>query len=244
MKKLLFFLVLLPLLLITGFVLWALTPPAPLEEAQRALASNPWVEIQTQPWITFSPLEHPKTTGLILYPGGRIDPRAYAPAAAAIASSGYLVVIVPMPLNLAVLDPQAGAEVIAGHPEIENWAIGGHSLGGAMAASFAHAHPEQVDGLVLWAAYPARKDDLSQNQLEVVSIFASLDGLADLKQIQASQSLLPKSTEWIEIEGGNHSQFGWYGNQWGDNPAAISRSEQQREVIQTTLDLLARIDKE
>lgn len=215
-----------------------------MEEAQRALTSNPWVEIQNQPWITFSSLENPKTTGLILYPGGRIDPRAYAPAAAAIAKSGYLVVIVPMPLNLAVLDPQAGAEVISVHPEIERWAIGGHSLGGAMAASFAYSYPEEVDGLVLWAAYPARSNDLSGINLEVVSIFASLDGLADLEQIKASQTLLPENTEWIEIEGGNHSQFGWYGEQWGDNRAAISRAEQQRDVIQATLDLLTRLETE
>ena len=104
------------------------------------------------------------------------------------------MVIVDMPLNLAVLNPGAADKVMAAYPEIQHWAIGGHSLGGAMAANYAVNHPEQVQGLVLWAAYPASSDDLSSSNLRVVSIFGSLDGLATGEKIEASRPLLPADT--------------------------------------------------
>ena len=102
-----------------------------------------------------------------------MDARSYAPAARAIAAQGYLVVIVPMPFNLAVFKPAAAEAVIAAHPEIEHWAIGGHSLGGAMAANYVYTHPDAVQGLVLWAAYPAGNNSLADRQLAVVSIYGT-----------------------------------------------------------------------
>lgn len=90
-----------------------------------------------------------------------MDPVAYAPVARDIAAAGYLTVIDPMPLNLAVLDLQGAGDIIAGFPDITSWAIGGHSLGGAMAAEFAFRNPGVVDGLALWAAFPAANSDLS-----------------------------------------------------------------------------------
>ena len=237
-KKWLWLLLLIPVLALSGFVIWAETGPGPMPEAQAALQSNAQVQVTTSPWLTFQPTDGQATTGLIFYPGGRVDPGAYAPAAQAIAEQGYLVVIVPMPLNLAVLSPERGQAVMDAHPEIQKWAVGGHSLGGAMAANFAHGHSEEVQGLVLWAAYPASSDDLSTSNLQVVSISATQDGLATGDKIEASRALLPANTKWVTIEGGNHAQFGWYGPQSGDNPASISREQQQQEVIAATLDLL------
>jgi dienelactone hydrolase len=180
------------------------------------------------------------SAGLILYPGGRVDLRSYAPTAREIAAQGYLVVVVPMPLNLAFFAPDRAAEVIAAFPEVDRWAIGGHSLGGAMAARFAHRYPSTVHGLVLWASYPAASDDLSaRGDLAVASIYGTLDGLATEDEIAASRPLLPPDTRWVAIEGGNHAQFGWYGPQRGDNPATISREAQQQETIAGTLALLA-----
>lgn len=176
--------------------------------------------------------------GLILYPGGRVDARAYAPAARAIARHGFLVTIVPMPLDLAFFDLDAAREVISAHPEIDRWAVGGHSLGGAMAARFAHRNPDLISGLVLWAAYPAESDDLSERDLRVTSISASADGLATPDEIAASRTLLPPETRWVVVEGGNHAQFGWYGDQAGDNPARVSRAEQEAQVVSATVDLL------
>ena len=168
-----------------------------------------------------------------------MDPRSYSPAAQAVAGEGYLVVIAPMPLNLAVFAADAAGDVIAAYPDVSPWAIGGHSLGGAMAARFTYSHPGEVQGLVLWAAYPDGSNDLSDRDLAVTSIYGTLDGLATMEKIDASRPLLPPTTEWVAIEGGNHGQFGWYGPQSGDNPASISREEQQRQVVAATLELLA-----
>ncbi len=224
-------------LLVGGFVVWSSTPARPMPEVYERVPSLAEVSAGER-WLTFSPADGASTVGLILYPGGRVDFRAYAPTAQAIAEQGYFVVLVRMPLNLAVFAPDAAAEVIAAYPEIEHWAVGGHSLGGVMAAHFAAAHPGAVDGLVLWAAYPASSDDLSQSGVRVVSISASFDRLATPEKIAASRPLLPADTVWVTIEGGNHAQFGWYGPQSGDAPAAIPREAQQAQIVEATVALL------
>lgn len=222
---------------------WAERTPPPMPEALAALESDPVVQVDANRWLVFAPAQEQPQVGLILYPGGRVDVRSYAPAARAIAEKGYLVTLVPMPLNLAVFAPDAAGEVIASFPEIGRWAIGGHSLGGAMAARYAYAYPSAVEGLVLWAAYPDTRNDLSDRPLSVTSIYATLDGLATVEKIEASRSLLPSGTQWVAIEGGNHAQFGWYGPQSGDNPATISREEQQRQVVAATAQLLEGLEE-
>jgi len=96
-----------------------------------------------------------------------------------------------------------------------------------------------VDGLALWAAYPAESDDLSSSDLTVVSVYASEDGVAEVDSVLASEPLLPDDTRWVLIEGGNHAGFGWYGPQSGDNPRTISLESQQEQVISATAELLA-----
>ena len=208
-----------------------------------ALESDAQVASNTEPWLTFRPVNQQPTAGLILYPGGRVDPRSYAPAAREIAAEGYLVVVVPMPLNLAFFAPDRAARVMTAFPEVERWAIGGHSLGGAMAARFAYRQPSAVQGLVLWASYPAASYDLSARELAVVSIYGTRDGLATEEEIAASRPLLPAETRWVAIAGGNHAQFGWYGPQRGDSSATISREAQQQEVVAATLTLLGTLEK-
>jgi len=225
-----------------GFVAWGLIIPAPMPEAIAALQSDAQVNVSTEPWLQFQPNQQMPTTGFIFYPGARVDPRAYAPQAHAIAAQGYLVVIVPMPLNLAVFGSGRASSVIQAYPNIENWVIGGHSLGGSMAALYAYNHNDQIDGIVFWASYPASSNDLSGSTIKVTSIYATLDGLATQDKIDASRKLLPADTTWVQIVGGNHAQFGWYGPQPGDNPATISRVEQQAQAVQSTLDLLNTVD--
>ncbi len=221
-----------------GFVVWGETPAQPMPEALATLKSDTQVTVTSSQWLVFTPASSVPTTGFIIYPGGRVDDRAYAPAAHQIAAQGYLVVIVPMPLNLAVFGVNAAHDVQAAYPQIRHWAIGGHSLGGAMAAAFAKTHPGAVQGLALWAAYPASSDDLSHSMLHVVSIFGSQDGLATGEKMDASRPLLPADTTWVQISGGDHAQFGWYGDQAGDNPASISRSDQQAQVVTATIGML------
>lgn len=218
-----------------GFYLWATSaaPPQPVALSAAAEATTR----TSDNWLVFGSDE--AEVGLIFYPGGRVDARAYAPAAQAIAQNGFLVVIVPMPLNLAFTDINAADRVRAAFPSVDHWAIGGHSLGGAMAAQYAYDHPGAVDGLVLWAAYPAESASLAdRTDLIVVSVYASGDGLATPAEIEASRALLPLQTSYAEIEGGNHAGFGYYGPQSGDGEASISVDAQQTQTIAATLTLL------
>ena len=143
-----------------------------------------------------------------------------------------------MPLNLAVLAPNTAQQIIAAFPEVRRWAIGGHSLGGAMAAQFVATHPTAAQGLALWAAYPPDNASLATWNGQVVSIAGTLDGRATPATIEASKPLLPPSTRFVVIEGGNHAQFGDYGPQRGDNPATISAEEQRRQAVAATVQLL------
>jgi pimeloyl-ACP methyl ester carboxylesterase len=230
---------LLLIVMMAGFVLWGETPARPMAEALAALQPDEKVSVTTGKWLVFAPAGSQPDAGFIFYPGGRVDFRAYAPAARQIAAQGYLVIIPRMPLNLAVFDAGAAEKIIAAYPEIQRWAIGGHSLGGAMAANFVKNHPEEVQGLVLWASYPADSDDLTNSGMPVASIYGTLDGQAE--KIPASRALLPAGTRWTVIEGGNHAQFGWYGAQAGDNPATISRGAQQEQAVAATLAFLEQL---
>jgi acetyl esterase/lipase len=237
------------LLLLTVLVVIALAAVAwfsltypPLPEALAALQSDAEVSVQAGPWWVFRPAEDDASVGLILYPGGLIDGRAYAPAARAIAAEGYVVAIVPMPLRLAVLGAERGTAVVEAFREVERWAIGGHSLGGAMAAQFARRHPDRVQGLVLWAAYPSGSDDLSASDLQVLSLYATNDGLTSFEEIEDSRLLLPPDTQFVAIEGGNHAQFGAYGPQRSDGVATISREAQQAQIVAATVGLLQELE--
>src|SRR3990170_1004030 len=131
MRKLKWIALILGIMLLLGvmsFAIWAMNPPQLMPEAQAALISDESVEVQSEPWLIFQPTRGTPDTGLILYPGGRVDPRAYAPEARIIAESGYLVVVVPMPLNLAVFGADQAGNVISAFPDVDHWVIGGHSL--------------------------------------------------------------------------------------------------------------------
>ena len=211
-----------------------------MAQALASLQGDDKVGVIEGEWIVFQPLAIARETGFIFYPGGHVDPRAYAPPARALAAQGYLVAITPMPLTLAILSPNRADDVIKNHPEIEHWYIGGHSLGGATAAIYADRNPDAVDGVVFWAAYPPDSNSLAdQPDLQVASIYGTLDGLATPAKIEASKALLPPNTTYVPIEGGNHAQFGYYGPQDGDNEATITREEQQTQVISATLAALS-----
>ncbi len=230
--KILIIIAILIVLMMTGFSIWAYTPANPMPDAVDALQSDTDVIVSSDGWVTFSPSTGVPETGIILYPGGRVNYQAYAPIAHKLAAQGYFVSLVPMPFNLAVFGSEKADQVISANPEIMNWVIGGHSLGGAMAASYVYNNPGVVEGLVLLAAYPANSQSLANSDVKVLSISGTRDGLATADKISASIPLLPKNTLYEFIKGGNHAQFGWYGPQAGDNPAEISREEQQNIVLE------------
>jgi hypothetical protein len=222
---------------LTVGVLYFATPQPELPEASAALASTSTVTYAVDDGrLTFTPVGAPPTIGLIVYPGGKVSAASYAPLAQRIAARGYLVVIVPMPLNLAVLGIDRAGAVIDAHPEIRHWAIGGHSLGGSMAAQYA-AGDTRIQALALWASYSAT--NLSARSLRVLVAYGSLDnGAAGFVSPERLANLPPNPTI-VEIAGGNHEQMGWYTGQPNDPPATISRADQQDRVAEATAALLA-----
>jgi hypothetical protein len=229
---------------VLGFILWASAALGPSQLALDALKSDNQVEVTvSSSQIVFKPVGKEAKTGLIFYPGGKVDFRSYAPQLKRVASQGYLVVLVRVPLNLAIFGVETATGVIKSFPYITNWALAGHSLGGSMAALYVFNHPDAIQGLVLWASYPASNNNLSSRSLAVTSIYGTLDGLATGDKIAASQPLLPAATRWVAIEGGDHAQFGSYGAQPGDNPATISAEAQLEITASSTADLLKQIDR-
>ncbi len=222
---------------------WATYARPPLPEAVEALESDDMVDVSQNPWLSFSPIQDTPTTGFIFYPGGRVDPRAYASLARAISSEGYLVVIPEMPINMAVFNPNIADEIIAYYPDIKHWAIGGHSVGGTMAAQYTDKHPEIIEGLAIWASYPADSTDISDLDIPVISIYGSREVTVNDESVGERKHLLPEDTLYIRIEGGDHHQFGAYEINPEDHLATTSRASQHQQIIQATLELLETVSQ-
>ena len=203
--------------------------------ATAALATDAAVTVeQTDDAIAFIPSE--AIAGFIFYPGGLVPAEAYASLLRTLAESGVLCVVLKMPLRLAVLDMDAADGVAAQYPEVTRWAIGGHSLGGAMAASYAAKQGEEFDALVLLAAYSTA--ELPEG-LSVVSIYGDVDGVMNQEKYAEYRSNLPECAVEIVIPGGNHAQFGDYGHQKGDGVATVTAQEQLNATVQAILPILA-----
>lgn len=168
--------------------------------------------------------------GLIFYPGGKVEYVAYAPLMRELAQNGILCIVPHMPGNLAVFDMYAGEELMQSYPNVEHWYIGGHSLGGSMAAECAYKYSDSFEGLILCAAYSTK--DLSTTDLKVLSIYGSEDKVLSMEKYQSNRSNLPEDVIEKVIDGGCHAYFGSYGAQDGDGTPTISNAEQ----IQTTVD--------
>jgi len=228
-----------------GFITWGLTPLGPTDRALAAMESDAVVTVQDNGnFIVFTPTAGTPITGYIFYPGGHVDYRSYAPVAREIASRGYLVSVVEMPLSLAVFGVDRADDVIAAYPDIRYWVLGGHSLGGSMAASYAKKNPGTVQGLVLWASYPADNDDLSGTELKGLSTYGSNDLVLGRDQFNATLPLLPPGTIVQVIQGGNHAQFGNYGPQPGDGIATIPAADQQLQAADLTVRILRVVEGE
>ena len=220
-----------------GFVVWAETPLKASPVALTALETNAQVKVTVgDGFIAFQPVNVDLSTGFIFYPGGHVDYRAYSPALRMIAEQGYFVALLEVNLNLAFFDVNAADRVITKYPAIQHWVVGGHSLGGIAAADYALQHLDALDGLIFWASYPAN-DSLKNKNIKILSIYGTLD-MAGMSTFDEKRPLLPSETEFVVIQGGNHSQFGDYGFQSGDNEASISRVDQQRQVVDATVGFL------
>ena len=217
---------------------WATYARPPLPEAVEALISDDQVEVTQEPWLTFTPTSDPSNTGFIFYPGGRVDPKAYASLMRKLSSEGYLVVVPSMPINMAVFNPNIADEIMEHYSEIQHWVIGGHSVGGAMAAQYTGNHPKTIDGLAIWASYPPDNIDISDLYIPVVSVYGSRELRVNDESVGERKHLLPEDTRYVRIEGGDHHQFGAYEINPQDHLATISRASQHDQIIQATLEIL------
>ena len=234
-------------------------PYPPMPEAIEALESDQDVtfqKIEVADWeedenfyYTFEPKRKKPTVGFIIYPGGLVDPASYAPVARAIAAKGFLAIIVKMPSDLAIFGVDRATVVMDDYGTIETWIIGGHSLGGVSSCAFAQNNSEKVDGVVMWASYPSGAYSIHDKDLRVISIYGTNDGLATIEEdIEPSKAHYPPDARFEPIEGGNHTQFGWYDTspdplQPGDSPADITREEQQTQIVQITAGFLNQFTK-
>lgn len=219
-------------LAIAGLLLW-LQPAVATQRGLDSLSTTATVTvIDSRQQTIYEPAVAP-TAGLVLYPGAKVDPRAYAPIARGIAEGGFRVVVPKCAFDLALLCENAAATSLT--PDIP-WAVGGHSLGGVAAASFASRTP--VDGLVLLASYPL--SDLSERGgLRALSLSGTRDGLTTPDDIDARKHLMPRDTQYSPIIGAIHAHFGDYGQQRGDGVPTITRAQAQSRIVTDATDFLA-----
>lgn len=199
------------------------------QKAKDAMRGTSAVQVEkTETYYKFTGSEE-TDRGIIFYPGGKVEETAYAPLMEQLAEAGYQVYLMRMPFRLAVFDMDAADPVIEKEQDITHWYLMGHSLGGAMAASYAAKHTDEVSGLALLGAYSTA--DLTDSGISVLCIYGSEDGVLNRKKYEKYKKNLPDDyTEYV-IDGGNHAGYGNYGEQKGDGSALISEKEQKQQVV-------------
>ncbi|WP_107765325.1 alpha/beta hydrolase [Nocardioides terrigena] len=225
-------------LVVVGSLLWLRPFPAS-PTALDAMDGTPDVRVTSSATrITLTPTAATPRTGLVFQPGARVDPRAYVPLLSRVSAAGVLVVVVKQPLAVGFTAIGAPGDVIDDHPEVEEWSVGGHSLGGVVASVYADDHPDEVGGLLLWASYPL--DSMAgRTDLAVASVSGTNDGLATPADIEASRADLPASTTFVAVEGAIHAFFGDYGEQPGDGTPTISRADAQEQIAEASIALVS-----
>lgn len=233
-KKLLWILLLVLLVALAAlymiFIGWNFPADA---TAVAALASDETVQVRETDygWHFDGPSDE---RALIFYPGGKVEATAYAPLLHQLASEGLDACLVQMPLRLSFFGADRASTVMAEH-DYPHWYIGGHSLGGVSAGTYASTHSDMLDGVILLASYVSKP---LGDGLDVLMIRGSTDGVLNMKRYEASMSLVPASTVEVVIEGGNHAQFGSYTLKQTDGSPSISGEEQMRQTVRAILDFL------
>jgi pimeloyl-ACP methyl ester carboxylesterase len=235
-----------------GFLLWAIISLSWLANSVRTrgvddnlLLSTQGVTVVDSPTaLEFLPAKPTGKSGLIFICGAGIHSHAYAPLLRPIADAGYPVSIVKLPYRFAPLSShkEAAADrvrsLVAAHTEVLHWVIAGHSLGGAITARIAQTERGSDKAFVLIGTTHPKEHDLSKIDAQVTKVYATNDGVAPADKIMLNKALLPAGTKWVEIKGGNHSQFAHYGHQLFDGEATISREVQQAMTRETLLEAL------
>ena len=197
--------------------------------------------------LEFMPASANRNAALVFICGAGIHPHAYAPLLRPVADSGHAVFVVRLPYRFAPLAPHKDEAldrvraIIAAHPEVGHWVVAGHSLGGALAARLARSERGLDAAFVLIGTTHPKEDDLSRLDAPFTKVYATNDNVAPYDRVMAGKRLLPSHTEWVEIKGGNHSQFGHYGHQLFDGTATISREAQQAATREVLLGVLRKV---
>lgn len=194
------------------------------KEAIAAFAYSNTIDIEQTSDRVIAYIPEDPTAGFIFYPGGKVEHTAYEPLMLACAEKGILCILTEMPFHLAVLDINAAAGIQERFPEIQNWYIGGHSLGGSMAASYLGSNTTDFDGLILLGSYSTA--DFSETDLSVLSIYGSEDHILNMDKYKEYKSNLPSDFSELVIDGGCHAYFGMYGEQDFDGIPSIQNTEQ------------------
>ena len=200
-----------------------------LDTAVAATASDETVTVTNPDGDTYYFIPSDIKAGLIFYSGGKVEYTAYAPLMHKLAENGILCILPHLTGNLAILDGNAADGYMEEYPEVENWYVGGHSLGGVAASRYADKHSDSLSGLILLASYSTR--DLSDSGLNVISVYGSEDCILDMDQYEKARQNLPPDFREYVIDGGIHAYFGNYGEQKGDKTPSISREEQQDTTV-------------
>ena len=209
------------------------------QSAWDALVSDDAVTVEQVDDLTaFLPVQPISNRAIAFYPGAKVEPEAYAPLLRLLAEQGVASVLVSMPSDLAVLAPKKGDRALDEFDELGPWYAAGHSLGGAMAATWFSKRLDELEGLALLASYPGGGTDLSSTKHPVVSITASNDRVLDREKWKERKANLPDDTVYADIEGGNHAGFGAYGPQDGDGRATLCPEEQWQWTVDVLLDFV------
>ena len=215
------------LVIVVGFLTW--TQIVMLGERPAALKAwrNDAIAIRsTDHSIVMTPTDGGDGSGLVFIPGAKVDPYAYLYKLSGIAAGGTTVVITKPTLNLAFFDTRPLSTWTADAPDVTDWFVGGHSLGGVRACML--ADDPAVRGIVLFGSYCA--NDLSKTRLGALSIGGTHDGLSTPAKIKDAAPLLPPNAVFVEIAGANHAAFGDYGVQPGDGEATITSRQMRADI--------------
>jgi len=214
------------------------------------LRSSPTISVvDNSATLGFLPTSPAGTKAIVFICGGGVSAHAYAPLLRPLADAGYSVFVVKLPYRFAPLESHKQAAIdrvrstMAANQQVSHWVISGHSLGGYLACRAALSDPKAFSAMVLIGTTHPRQDDLSSLPIRVTKVYASNDGVAPPNRTLANKGLLPATTKWVEIKGGNHSQFGHYGHQLFDGKAIISREAQQAATRSALLEALSEAEK-
>ncbi|WP_094770556.1 alpha/beta hydrolase [Microbacterium gorillae] len=225
-------------LVVVGFTAWAtIGVYQPDDDAIAAVRADDRVSLTEVDgsWV-LSPTGESNGMGVVMLPGAKVDPLAYAPTFVDVAASGTTVVIPHLAFNLAFLDVRGVSDFAAVAPDAFHWAVAGHSLGGVRACMLAN----EATPLVLLGSYCAT--DLSGSDVAVLSLAGSKDGLSTPAKVSEARALLPSDAEMVVIDGANHTSFGAYGPQSGDGVATIPVAEVHADVAADIREFLGRIE--